>query len=232
MNIIYLDTKGKGGLFLDAMHDINKSTEHSHVKTNMVYTFHRVKTVGSMLLNSFKDLLTEEEFRKCASNPHLGKAWYMLTSEQEITEASDDVAKTYYDETPKDERSDTKVTAVMTITAKTKQHSFKSQFSKYAAIANPKFGDEFLEEITKHWSNNKKPEMSSEKLQLIATACTIPHFKARWLQFWNSSNHFHQAIHFPLKGFTNRELESWLNWASFWVLMICFQRPSRRTVWR
>jgi hypothetical protein len=26
-------------------------------------------------------LLTEEEFRKCASNPHLGKAWFMLTSE-------------------------------------------------------------------------------------------------------------------------------------------------------
>jgi hypothetical protein len=51
------------------------------VKTNMVHTFHRVKAVGSMPLDSFKDLLTEEEFRKCASNPHLGKAWFQLTSE-------------------------------------------------------------------------------------------------------------------------------------------------------
>jgi hypothetical protein len=34
-----------------------------------------------MPLDTFKDLLTEEEFRKWASNPQLGKAWFMLTSE-------------------------------------------------------------------------------------------------------------------------------------------------------
>jgi hypothetical protein len=51
------------------------------VKTNMVHTLHRVKAVGNMPLDSFKDLLTKEEFRKCASNPHLGKAWFKLTSE-------------------------------------------------------------------------------------------------------------------------------------------------------
>jgi hypothetical protein len=105
VDTIYLDIRGKGGLFLNAMHDINnsficedflpsivivwsflsqcvyRSTKHSHVKTNMVHTLHRVKAVGSMPLESFKDLLTEEEFRKCASNPHLGKAWFKLTSE-------------------------------------------------------------------------------------------------------------------------------------------------------
>jgi hypothetical protein len=58
-----------------------RSTKHSHVKTNMVYTLHRVKAVGSMPLDNFKDLLTEKEFRKYASNPHLGKAWFKLTSE-------------------------------------------------------------------------------------------------------------------------------------------------------
>jgi hypothetical protein len=51
------------------------------VKTNMVHILHRVKAVGSMPLDNFKNLLTEEEFRKCASNPHLGKAWFKLTSE-------------------------------------------------------------------------------------------------------------------------------------------------------
>jgi hypothetical protein len=51
------------------------------VKTNMVHTLHRVKAVGSMPLDSFKDLLTKEEFKKCASNPHLGKAWFKLISE-------------------------------------------------------------------------------------------------------------------------------------------------------
>jgi len=32
-------------------------------------------------------------------------------------------------------------------------------------------------QITKHWSNNEKPEMTLEKLQLIATACAGPEFK-------------------------------------------------------
>jgi hypothetical protein len=31
--------------------------------------------------------------------------------------------------------------------AKTKHHSFKGQFFKYLSIANPKFGDKFLEEV-------------------------------------------------------------------------------------
>jgi hypothetical protein len=59
--------------------------------------------------------------------------------------------------------------------------------------------------------------MSLEKLQLIATACAAPHFKVRWLLFWNSGIHSRQAVHFPPKGFTDREFEPWLNRASFWV---------------
>jgi hypothetical protein len=36
----------------------------------------------------------------------------------------------------------------MRAAAKTKLHSFKGQFSNYIAVANPKFGDEFLEEVS------------------------------------------------------------------------------------
>jgi hypothetical protein len=36
----------------------------------------------------------------------------------------------------------------MRFVAKSKQQSFKGQFSKYIAIANPKFGDKFLEEVS------------------------------------------------------------------------------------
>jgi hypothetical protein len=61
---------------------------------------------------------------------------------------SDDAARKYYDETSKEERSDTNVTAVMRAAAKTKLQSFKGHFSKYTAVANPKFGDEFLEEVS------------------------------------------------------------------------------------
>jgi hypothetical protein len=59
--------------------------------------------------------------------------------------------------------------------------------------------------------------MTLEKLQFIATASTSPPFKVRWLEQWNSSAHSRQAVHFPPKGFTEKELESWLNWASFWA---------------
>ena len=63
-------------------------------------------------------------------------------------------------------------------------------------------------QITKHWSNNEKLEMSLEKLQLIATASVAPEFKVRWLEQWNSSVYSRQAIHFPPKGFTERDLEA------------------------
>jgi hypothetical protein len=67
--------------------------------------------------------------------------------QQEIAEASDDVARKYYDETPKDERINTEVIAIMRAAAETKKHSFIGQFSKYTAVTNPKFGEEFLEEV-------------------------------------------------------------------------------------
>jgi hypothetical protein len=68
--------------------------------------------------------------------------------QQDIAEASDDAARKYYDETLKEERRDAGLTTVMRAIAKTKQQSFKGQFFKYLAIANPKFGDNFLEEVS------------------------------------------------------------------------------------
>jgi hypothetical protein len=67
--------------------------------------------------------------------------------QQEIGEASNDVARKYYDETPMEDKSDTGVTTAMRAVAKAKHHSFKGQFFKYLSIANPKFGDKFLEEV-------------------------------------------------------------------------------------
>jgi hypothetical protein len=47
----------------------------------MVHVLHRVKGVGSQPLESLKDMLTKEEFRKCASSPHIEKTWYKMTSD-------------------------------------------------------------------------------------------------------------------------------------------------------
>jgi hypothetical protein len=67
--------------------------------------------------------------------------------QQEIGEASDDAARKYYEDSPKEDRSDTRITTAMRAAAKAKHHSFKCQFFKYLSIANPKFGDKFLEEV-------------------------------------------------------------------------------------
>jgi hypothetical protein len=51
------------------------------VKTNIVHTLHRVKAFGSQPLESFKEMLTPDEYRKCESNQQLGKTWFNLTSD-------------------------------------------------------------------------------------------------------------------------------------------------------
>jgi hypothetical protein len=149
--------------------------------------------VSTQLLESLKDMLIEEEFKKCASSPHIKKTWYKMTSDvfvaflfriifllshffhlilhcqgscrtfkfasilmlipichfqQEIAKASDDAARKYYEETPKNDRSDTAIIVVMRAAAKSKHQSFKGQFAKYLAKANPKFGDKFLQEVS------------------------------------------------------------------------------------
>ena len=71
-----------------------------------------------------------------------------LHLQQEIAEALDDAVKKYYEKTPEAKRTSLEVPAVMRATAKTKQQSFKGQFSKFTAITNPKFGNGFLDEVS------------------------------------------------------------------------------------
>ena len=58
-----------------------RSNEHFHVKTNMVHTLYRVKSVGCIPLVSLKIWLTEEEYRRCLNSPHINKTWYPLTTD-------------------------------------------------------------------------------------------------------------------------------------------------------
>jgi hypothetical protein len=45
----------------------------------MVHTLYRVKALGSLLLETLKEMLSEEDYRKCASSPHIGKTWFKMT---------------------------------------------------------------------------------------------------------------------------------------------------------
>jgi hypothetical protein len=51
------------------------------------------------------------------------------------------------DETKEKDRDDAAVTSLMRAAAKAKAASYRGKFSKYAAVANPKLGDKFLEEV-------------------------------------------------------------------------------------
>jgi hypothetical protein len=64
-----------------------------------------------------------------------------------------------------------------------------------------------LLQITKHWSNNEKPEMTLEKLQLVATTVAAPPHKVRWLQNWNSSSLSREALHFLQRDLLTRSLK-------------------------
>ena len=156
----------------------------------MVHTFYRVKALGFLPLETLKQMLSEEDFKKCASSPHIRKTWFKMTIDvfiafffwigpkslhlilyykvycltimfesilmfivlcplqQEIAEVADDATRKYYDETTKEDMSDTTVTTIMRVAARSRQQSFKGQFAKHLTVANPKFGDRFLQEVS------------------------------------------------------------------------------------
>jgi hypothetical protein len=62
--------------------------------------------------------------------------------------------------------------------------------------------------------------MTIEKLQKVATAAVEPHYKARWLRWWNSGTGGRKAYRFPDLGFTELIFDSWLAKATFWAQVI------------
>ena len=77
---IVLNTKDDVASILIEMHDINKATENSHVKTNIVHTLHRMQKVGVLSLACFCDLLTPDEVQaalKLADSVDK-KPWYNI----------------------------------------------------------------------------------------------------------------------------------------------------------
>jgi len=72
-------------------------------------------------------------------------------------------------------------------------------------------------QIESHWSSNISPEMTLEKLQLIATCNVSKEHKVKWLVWWNSSIQTREARRFPLKPMGETELKSFLAKACFYV---------------
>jgi len=65
--------------------------------------------------------------------------------------------------------------------------------------------------------NSLSPELTLEKLQLIATAKASPPSKIRWLEFFNSSAATREARRLPPKPINEERLSSFLAKACWWA---------------
>ena len=75
----------------------------------------------------------------------------------------------------------------------------------------------FMQILNHHNIYRTKPEMSLEKLQLLATAKVPGKYKERWLQWWNMSKDSRQAYNFPKSPCSTEDLRPWSTIAAFWA---------------
>ena len=69
-----------------------------------------------------------------------------------------------------------------------------------------------------------KSEMTSEKLQLIATTKVSSKHKERWLRWWNMSKESRKEYNFPPSPASDSVLRIWIDQAAFWA-GVCYFEP-------
>jgi hypothetical protein len=47
----------------------------------MVHTLYHIKALGALPLETLKEMLSEEDYSKCASSPHIAKTWFKMTTD-------------------------------------------------------------------------------------------------------------------------------------------------------
>ena len=70
---------------LTAMHDINRATENSYVKTNLVHTLHRMQKVGTLSVEEFKGVLSPDKLmaaKNATESINQNKPWYNIPQEK------------------------------------------------------------------------------------------------------------------------------------------------------
>ncbi len=72
-------------------------------------------------------------------------------------------------------------------------------------------------QIERHWSHNAVPELTLEKLQLIATATVEPRHKVKWLNWMNASTYTREACRFPPRPVNEDKLASFLSKACYYA---------------
>lgn len=75
-------------------------------------------------------------------------------------------------------------------------------------------------QIERHWSLYATPELTLEKLQLIATSNASPSYKVKWLKWMNSSGPTREARRFPARPVNEEKLTYFLAKAC-WYAGVC-----------
>ena len=55
-----------------------RSTENDHVKTSLPHKLHRIRNIGILKLDEFKDLISAEDYANCVKKKSR-TTWYPLT---------------------------------------------------------------------------------------------------------------------------------------------------------
>jgi len=72
-------------------------------------------------------------------------------------------------------------------------------------------------QIERHWSHNAVPELTLEKLQLIATIAVDPRHKVKWLKWMNDNTHTREAWRFPPRPVNEEKLGIFLAKAAYYA---------------
>jgi hypothetical protein len=75
-----------------------------------------------------------------------------------------------------------------------------------------------LEQVKFHYeTHDESPEMTQEKLWMLATSTMDPSMKIKWLERWHKSPALLKALMFSKPKFNNIDFLEWLHKATWWV---------------
>jgi hypothetical protein len=93
-----------------------------------------------------------------------------------------------------------------------------SELKKQLPIADPKHTTAFLEQVKFHYeTHDESPEMTQEKLWMLATSAMDISMKIKWLERWNKSPSLREALKFPKPKFSDIDFPEWLHKATWWA---------------
>lgn len=93
-----------------------------------------------------------------------------------------------------------------------------SELKKQLPIADPKHTPPFLEQVKSHYeTHDESPEMTQEKLWMLATSAMDTSLKIKWLERWNNSHALREALKFPKPKFNDIDFFRWLHKATWWA---------------